>query len=140
MKKNNRGFTLAELLIVVAIIAVLVAIAIPVFTSQLEKAREATDLANIRAAYAEVVVDAIEDNEATTKTVNLKQTVGEWQTTDAAQTLVDICGDSSYVTGNPAKSGKATITWVAGAPASGSGESATAAVDGHCTINFVAGS
>ncbi|MBQ1749947.1 MAG: prepilin-type N-terminal cleavage/methylation domain-containing protein, partial [Lachnospiraceae bacterium] len=51
---NKKGFTLAELLIVVAIIAVLVAIAIPIFTSQLEKAREATDAANIRAAYAEV--------------------------------------------------------------------------------------
>ncbi len=55
MKKNNKkGFTLAELLNVVAIIAVLVAIAIPVFTSQLEKAREATDAANIRSAYAAV--------------------------------------------------------------------------------------
>lgn len=32
---------------------VLVAISIPIFTSQLEKAREATDLANLRAAYAE---------------------------------------------------------------------------------------
>ena len=52
MKKNNRGFTLAELLIVVAIIAVLVAIAIPVFTTQLERSRETTDMANIRAAYA----------------------------------------------------------------------------------------
>ncbi len=31
----------------------MVAISIPIFTSQLEKAREATDLANIRAAYAE---------------------------------------------------------------------------------------
>ena len=51
-KNNNKGFTLAELLIVVAILAVLVAIAIPVFSTQLEKAREATDLANIRSAYA----------------------------------------------------------------------------------------
>ena len=56
MRKNNKkGFTLAELLIVVAIIAVLVAIAIPVFTSQLEKSRESVDLANIRSYYAEIV-------------------------------------------------------------------------------------
>ena len=62
MKKNNKkGFTLAELLIVVAIIAVLVAIAIPVFSSQLEKSREATDVANIRSAYAEVVTKYLED-------------------------------------------------------------------------------
>ncbi len=58
MKKNNkRGFTLAELLIVVAIIAVLVAIAIPVFNSQLEKSREAVDLANTRSAYAEAMTE-----------------------------------------------------------------------------------
>ena len=50
---NKKGFTLAELLIVVAIIAVLVAIAIPIFTSQLEKSRDAVTLSNIRAAYAQ---------------------------------------------------------------------------------------
>ena len=53
MKQDRkRGFTLAELLIVVAIIGVLAAIAIPLFQGQLEKARIATDDANIRAAYA----------------------------------------------------------------------------------------
>lgn len=52
MKKNNKGFTLAELLIVVAIIAVLVAIAIPIFTSQLEKSRDAVTVSNLRSAYA----------------------------------------------------------------------------------------
>ena len=57
MKNNKKGFTLAELLIVVAIIAVLVAIAIPVFTTQLEKSREATDMANVRSAYATLVAD-----------------------------------------------------------------------------------
>jgi prepilin-type N-terminal cleavage/methylation domain-containing protein len=51
--RNRKGFTLAELLIVVAIIGVLVAISIPIFTSQLEKARRATTQANLRSAYAE---------------------------------------------------------------------------------------
>ena len=60
-KNNNKGFTLMEMLIVVAIIAVLVAIAIPVFTNSLEKAREATDAANIRSAYAEVMATALTD-------------------------------------------------------------------------------
>lgn len=53
MRHKNKGFTLAELLIVVAIIGVLVAISIPIFSKQLEKARDATSVANLRAAYAE---------------------------------------------------------------------------------------
>lgn len=53
MKNNKKGFTLAELLIVVAIIAVLVGISIPVFTNQLEKSRDAVSVANMRTAYAE---------------------------------------------------------------------------------------
>ena len=62
MRKRDKGFTLAELLIVVAIIAVLVAIAIPIFSSQLEKSREAVDLANIRSAYAEVMAAATQQD------------------------------------------------------------------------------
>ena len=59
MKQNKNGFTLMEMLIVIAIIAVLIAVAIPVFASQLEKAREATDLANVRSAYAQVSTEAL---------------------------------------------------------------------------------
>lgn len=46
--RRNKGFTLAELLIIVAIIAILVGISIPIFTSQLEKSRRAVDKANAR--------------------------------------------------------------------------------------------
>ena len=56
-KRSRQGFTLIEMLIVVAIIAVLVAIAIPTFSSSLHKAREATDLANARAYFAELQAD-----------------------------------------------------------------------------------
>ena len=58
-REDNKGFTLAELLIVVAIIGVLVAISIPIFNKQLEKARDATTLANLRNVYAEVQTEYI---------------------------------------------------------------------------------
>jgi len=60
-KLNKKGFTLAELLIVVAIIAVLVAISIPIFTSQLRKARVAVNQANARAGEAAVYATYLED-------------------------------------------------------------------------------
>lgn len=53
MKDNHcreKGFTLAELLVVVAIVGILVAISVPLFTAQLGKARKATNEANMRAA------------------------------------------------------------------------------------------
>ncbi len=77
---NKKGFTLAELLIVVAIIAVLVGISIPIFSSQLEKAREATDAANIRSKYAEMMTSIItNENTSNTYTVSLKQQQDNWQ-------------------------------------------------------------
>lgn len=54
--KSKKGFTLAELLVVVAIIAVLVAIAIPVFGASQKKAKLAVDHAAIRDAYAIVQI------------------------------------------------------------------------------------
>lgn len=83
--RNKKGFTLAELLIVVAIIAVLVAVSIPIFTTQLEKARDATTVANLRAAYAEATVqildETVDDGNEATKTVTITGVVCE--TTDA---------------------------------------------------------
>ncbi|WP_130836546.1 prepilin-type N-terminal cleavage/methylation domain-containing protein [Lachnoclostridium sp. Marseille-P6806] len=64
IRENREGFTLAELLIVVAIIGVLVAVSIPIFTAQLEKAREATDMANMRAAKAAAVTAYLTEDTA----------------------------------------------------------------------------
>lgn len=82
MKQNKNGFTLMEMLIVIAIIAVLIAVAIPVFASQLEKAREATDLANVRSAYAQVSTEALLGDSEATVTVDLKQKQADWQSLD----------------------------------------------------------
>ena len=68
-EKQNKGFTLAELLIVVAVIAVLVGISIPIFTSQLKKARLAVNKANARSALSEAMaelIDAPEEDKAQT--------------------------------------------------------------------------
>ena len=78
MKNNKKGFTLAELLVVVGIIAVLIAIAIPVFSAQLEKSREAVDAANIRAKYAEMMTTAATGGTVTDQTVTLNQTEAGW--------------------------------------------------------------
>lgn len=62
MLTEKKGFTLAELLIVVAIIGVLVAIGIPIFSKQLEKSRDAVSIANIRSAYAEALTAYMTDD------------------------------------------------------------------------------
>ena len=115
MKQNKNGFTLMEMLIVIAIIAVLIAVAIPVFASQLEKAREATDLANVRSAYAQVSTEALLGNSEATVTVNLKQKQADWQSVDP----VNIGGIVHY------KGQEDTVNWIG-----------VAAPNGTCVVSY----
>ena len=98
--KNQKGFTLAELLVVVAIIAVLVAVSIPIFTSKLEKARETTDIANMRAAKAAATVALLDDNYDT----------AEYTTSDSGATYVGYYNTETgkFVASKPATFGKGT--------------------------------
>ena len=74
MKKlnNKKGFTLIEMLVVIAIIAVLVAIIIPVVSSATDKAAAATNAANLRSIKAEATTDLL--NGATDDTGYVKFT------------------------------------------------------------------
>jgi prepilin-type N-terminal cleavage/methylation domain-containing protein len=115
MKINRKGFTLAELLIVVAIIAVLVAVAIPIFGSQLEKSREAADLANVRAAYAKVLTEANMGIYNEPVTVKLKQKQYGWQSADVitiggiSHSVKD--GDTENWIGIPGANGECQISF-----------------------------
>ena len=68
--KSKKGFTLMEMLIVIAIIVILLAIAIPSFNNSLNKAKTAADEANVRSYYAEVMV---KNMTADTAKVDLKK-------------------------------------------------------------------
>lgn len=106
--RNRKGFTLAELMVVVAIIGVLVAVSVPIFNSQLEKSREATDLANVRSAYAQVMTEAVTNDTPDSISVKLKQKKNDWQTK-----LPITLGGVTY-------NGTATANWIGTPKANGS--------------------
>lgn len=116
---KRKGFTLMEMLIVVAIIAALVAVAIPVMNSILEKTRETTDLANVRSAYAEVSIAALTDDKSSSyynsamksyiKVVNLSQKIDGWQMNDVLQIGDVYSSDTIHWIGTPKKGGTCEV-------------------------------
>lgn len=139
LKNSKKGFTLAELLIVVAIIGVLVAISIPIFTAQLEKAREATDVANLRAAYAEGTAEVLTQSDMATgwtktyttdgkladskdtnaKGISGKATQDGWQSTNPGLGWTTYAGKAesgavikvTYTPGTDGKDGSVTVNF-----------------------------
>lgn len=90
-KKNNKGFTLVELVIVIAILAILVGLLAPQYTKYVEKSRKSADVDNMNEMVKAVQVYAVDQgtkaggNKATSGTIKLSSsgvTVTDTDTTN----------------------------------------------------------
>lgn len=137
-KLNRKGFTLAELLVVVAILGILVAISVPLFSSRMEAAKTSTDKANVRAAKAAAAAVLLSDQETKTmyydaengKLVDAKPTAGYGKSTKADESgakgtpngniLQVIITAATADSGNTAgQDGTIKLEWVAAGSTSG---------------------
>ncbi len=113
---GKKGFTMAELLIVIAIIAILVAIALPVFGAQLNKAKHAVDVANVRSIYSELVAEELlsEDISAATGTadkVTITLDVSKYTTATANEKALLSSGCTvTFTAGTDGAPGKLTVS------------------------------
>ncbi|MDO4960563.1 MAG: hypothetical protein Q4E57_01720 [Eubacteriales bacterium] len=125
LKERKAAFSIPTILIIIIAVALLGIFAAHVISKEIEKSREAADLANVRTRYAEVMV-AANGNDTDVdfyyagewkKTVDLKQQKDGWQ----IKTPVEIGGISSNKFGgtNP------DLSWV-GTPKTG----------GYCEISY----
>lgn len=61
MKRNQKGFTLIELMVVILIIGILVAIAVPLYTKSQARAQESACKANLRTLMGSIAQYAAEN-------------------------------------------------------------------------------
>lgn len=86
--RNKKGFTLIEMLIVIAIIAILIAISIPMVGSSLEEARKAVDRSNARSAISLATIEVL------TKNINADTTWGYSVAGTTGSLTKDAAGDN----------------------------------------------
>lgn len=96
-KMNKKGFTLIEMLVVIAIIAILVAIVIPTVSNATEKAKQATDVANVRSLVAQYQIELLNGDATTSKAALESFTAKSAKGTYLKPTFTDGKGTVTYI-------------------------------------------
>lgn len=110
-KFNKKGFTLIEMLVVIAIIAVLVSIIIPTVSSATDKAAAATNAANLRSLVAEATTKYLTHDKSTTGNVVITfAAAGATDTTP--KVTVNTSAPQSKQVGSCAAKQTASLVWV----------------------------
>ena len=111
MKKNNSGFSLVELIIVIAIMAVLIGVLAPQFIKYVEKSKESKDISNLDSCVS-VVQAYYADKDWPASGVKITVDTGTklLASDDGGKSLRSAGADKSKVTGNWTTALSATLT------------------------------
>lgn len=106
--KNNKGFSLVELIIVIAIMAILVGVMAPQLIRYIEKTKESSDIQLLDTVRSAVTTAVMDPSVVTTDYVPADGDLSAFTGDDAIGTAVKetLGGDSAYVLGQ-LKSAKA---------------------------------
>lgn len=92
LKRSKKGFTLIEMLVVIAIIAILVAIIIPVVGTSTAKAAAATNAANLRAVESQLTIMRLTNPQQFETWANTWRDITGNEVADVLQGLLNIFG------------------------------------------------
>lgn len=105
-RKNNKGFSLVELIVVIAIMAVLVGVLAPQFIKYVEKSRQSTDMQSVQQLKSSVETDIADNEDVSSVTIAIS---GSGKT--ATATITSTSGTETTSTANLKSSGWRGVTY-----------------------------